>query len=236
MHHHVDAAPHAHRRTSLTATHIVAVPETHWTSAYPRAAARRRHKPAARFPASRSGCRCRLRRRAHRTPPRCRRTAATRQRRRRPLRPASFHDTRRHRRRACRHRATLRGMRIYVGSDHAAFELKNAVVTHLRAIGHDPVDCGPKTFDAEDDYPGYVLLGAEEAGADAGSLGAGVGGSGNGEQIAGNKVRGVRAALAFSEETAQLAREHNNANVLSRGARMYDESQGLRFVDTFLAT
>jgi ribose 5-phosphate isomerase B len=127
-------------------------------------------------------------------------------------------------------------MRIYVGSDHAAFELKNAVVAHLRANGHDPVDCGPETFDAEDDYPVFVLRVAEEVAADSDSLGVVLGGSGNGEQIAANKVRGVRAALAFSEETAQLAREHNNANVLSLGARMYDESQALRFVDTFLAT
>jgi ribose 5-phosphate isomerase B len=127
-------------------------------------------------------------------------------------------------------------MRIYVGSDHAAFELKNAVVAHLRAGGHDPVDCGPPTYDAEDDYPVYVLRAAEKVVADPGSLGVVLGGSGNGEQIAANKVRGVRAALAFSDATAQLAREHNNANVLSLGARMYDEADALRFVDVFIST
>src|SRR5436190_6666719 len=127
-------------------------------------------------------------------------------------------------------------MRIYVGSDHAAFELKNAVVEHLRNAGHEPVDCGPPTYDPDDDYPVYVLRTAERVADDPGSYGVVLGGSGNGEQIAANKVRGVRAALAFSAETAQLAREHNNANVLSLGARMYAESDALRFVDMFLST
>jgi ribose 5-phosphate isomerase B len=133
-------------------------------------------------------------------------------------------------------RATLRGMRIYVGSDHAAFELKNAVVEHVRAAGHEPVDCGPPSYDAEDDYPVYVLRTAEHVVADPGSLGVVLGGSGNGEQIAANKVRGIRAALAFSNDTARLAREHNDANVLSLGARMYDEQTALGFVDIFLST
>jgi ribose 5-phosphate isomerase B len=127
-------------------------------------------------------------------------------------------------------------MRIYVGSDHAAFELKNAVVEHLGRTGHDPIDCGPLTYDAEDDYPVYVLRAAEKVAADPGSLGVVLGGSGNGEQIAANKVRGIRAALAFSDATAQLSREHNNANVLSLGARMYAETDALRFVDIFIAT
>lgn len=127
-------------------------------------------------------------------------------------------------------------MRIYVGSDHAAFELKNAVVEHLRGAGHEPVDCGPEVYDAEDDYPVYVLRTAQRVAADTESLGVVLGGSGNGEQIAANKVRGIRAALAFSEETARLAREHNNANVLSLGARMYAEADALRFVDIFVST
>jgi ribose 5-phosphate isomerase B len=127
-------------------------------------------------------------------------------------------------------------MRIYVGSDHAAFELKNAVVEHVRAAGHESVDCGPPSYDAEDDYPVYVLRVAERVVADSGSLGVVLGGSGNGEQIAANKVRGVRAALAFSDETARLSREHNDANVLSLGARMYDAADALRYVDIFIAT
>jgi ribose 5-phosphate isomerase B len=127
-------------------------------------------------------------------------------------------------------------MRIYVGSDHAAFALKNAVVDHVRAGGQEAVDCGPPSYDAEDDYPVYVLRTAQNVVADPGSLGVVLGGSGNGEQIAANKVRGVRAALAFSDDTARLAREHNDANVLSLGARMYDEADALRFVDIFIAT
>jgi ribose 5-phosphate isomerase B len=127
-------------------------------------------------------------------------------------------------------------MRIYLGSDHAAFELKNRVAEHLRAQGHDVVDCGPAAYVATDDYPVYVLRAAEGVAKDPGSLGVVLGGSGNGEQIAANKVRGVRAALAFSDDTAQLAREHNDANVLSLGARMYAEDVALRYVEAFVAT
>ena len=127
-------------------------------------------------------------------------------------------------------------MRVYLGSDHAGFELKAQLVEHLRALGHDPVDCGPHTYDAEDDYPPYVLLAASRAAGDPGSAGIVLGGSGNGEAIAANKVRGVRCALAFSEDTARLAREHNDANVLSLGSRMYDAASAQRFVEIFLST
>jgi len=127
-------------------------------------------------------------------------------------------------------------VRVYLGSDHAGFELKQRLVEHLRALGHEPVDCGPHAYDAEDYYPPYVLLAATRAAADPGSVGIVLGGSGNGEAIAANKVAGIRCALAFSEDTARLAREHNNANCLSLGARMYDEPTALRFVELFLAT
>jgi ribose 5-phosphate isomerase B len=127
-------------------------------------------------------------------------------------------------------------MRIYLGSDHAGFELKNSVVEHLRAAGHDVVDCGPAAYDAADDYPVFVLRAAIGVAGDPGSLGIVLGGSGNGEQIAANKVRGIRAALAFSAETATLAREHNDANVLSLGARMYDPATALSYVDAFVDT
>jgi ribose 5-phosphate isomerase B len=127
-------------------------------------------------------------------------------------------------------------MRVYLGSDHAGFELKQRLIEHLRDLGHEPIDCGPEAFDAEDDYPPYVLLAATRTAADADSLGIVLGGSGNGEAIAANKVPGIRCALAFSEDTAKLGREHNNANVLSLGARMYDETTALRFAEVFLAT
>ena len=127
-------------------------------------------------------------------------------------------------------------MRVYLGSDHAGFDLKQRLVEHLRQLGHEPVDCGPPAYDAEDDYPPYVLLAATRAAADPGSVGIVMGGSGNGEAIAANKVRGIRCALAFSDDTATLAREHNDANCLSLGARMYDEATALRFAELFLAT
>jgi len=127
-------------------------------------------------------------------------------------------------------------VRVYLGSDHAGYELKQRIVEHLPSLGHEPVDCGPHAFDAEDDYPPYVLLAASRAAGDPGSVGIVLGGSGNGEAIAANKVAGIRCALAFSDDTARLAREHNNANCLSLGARMYDEQTALRYVELFLST
>jgi ribose 5-phosphate isomerase B len=129
-----------------------------------------------------------------------------------------------------------RRMRVHLGSDHAGYELKQALVRHLSEAGHEPVDHGPTTYDALDDYPPFVLRAARATAADAGSLGVVLGGSGNGEAIAANKVHGVRCALAWSEETARLGREHNDANVVSVGARMHDEATALRLVDVFLAT
>ncbi|MEU1625082.1 ribose-5-phosphate isomerase [Streptomyces sp. NPDC020096] len=127
-------------------------------------------------------------------------------------------------------------MRVYLGSDHAGYELKNHLVEWLTAQGHEPVDCGPHIFDAQDDYPPFCLRAAERTAQDSGSLGIVIGGSGNGEAIAANKVKGVRAALAWSEETAALGREHNNANVISVGARMHTLDEATRFVEIFLAT
>ena len=127
-------------------------------------------------------------------------------------------------------------MRVYLGSDHAGYELKNLLVEHVRTLGHEPVDCGPADYDPDDDYPPFVLLAASRTAADPGSFGIVLGGSGNGEAIAANKVAGARAALAFSEDTARLAREHNDANVLSLGARMYSADEAKRFVELFLAT
>jgi ribose 5-phosphate isomerase B len=132
--------------------------------------------------------------------------------------------------------AILPQVRVYLGSDHAGFELKARLVARLGELGHEPVDCGPHVFDPEDDYPPYVLLAASRTAADPESRGIVIGGSGNGEAIAANKVRGVRCALAFSDDTARLAREHNDANVLSLGARMYDEATAVRYAELFLST
>lgn len=127
-------------------------------------------------------------------------------------------------------------VRVYLGSDHAGFELKEHLVSWLKEQGHDVVDAGPVAFDAVDDYPPFVLRAAEGVAGDPGSLGLVIGGSGNGEQIAANKVEGVRAALAWSEETAKLAREHNDANVLGIGGRMHSLDEATRFVQAFLST
>lgn len=127
-------------------------------------------------------------------------------------------------------------MRVFLGSDHAGFELKAHLVGWLKANGHEPVDCGPAVYDAEDDYPPFVLRAAERTAAEPGSLGIVIGGSGNGEVIAANKVKGVRAALAWSEDTARLAREHNDANVISIGGRQHDLATATRFVEIFVGT
>lgn len=127
-------------------------------------------------------------------------------------------------------------MRVYLGSDHAGFELKARLITHLRDAGHDPIDCGALVFDVDDDYPPPCITAATRTASEPASLGIVIGGSGNGEQIAANKVRGVRAALVWSDDTARLAREHNDANVISLGARNHTDTEAMRFVDIFLAT
>lgn len=127
-------------------------------------------------------------------------------------------------------------MKIHVGTDHAGFEFKNQLVEYLKSKGHDVVDHGAFAYDAEDDYPAFCIAAAEAVANDADSLGIVIGGSGNGEQIAANKVKGIRAALAWSIETARLAREHNNANVLGLGARMHDQATSFQIVDAFLQT
>ena len=130
----------------------------------------------------------------------------------------------------------LPAVRVYLGSDHAGFELKNHLVAHLEKQGHEVTDIGPQVYDAADDYPVFCLRAAEGVVADTGSLGIVLGGSGNGEQIAANKVRGVRAALAWRVEIAQLARQHNDANVISIGAREHTLDEATSFVEAFLAT
>ncbi len=127
-------------------------------------------------------------------------------------------------------------MRVHIGSDHAGLEFKNRIVEHLKNKGHDVVDHGPHTFDPLDDYPVFCIPAAEAVAKEPGSFGVVLGGSGNGEQMVANKVQGVRAALVWSKEIAKLAREHNDANVISLGGRMHDEAFCLELVDTFLAT
>jgi ribose 5-phosphate isomerase B len=127
-------------------------------------------------------------------------------------------------------------MRIHLGSDHAGLALKQKVADFLIERGDEIIDHGPVTLDANDDYPPYCFAAAEGAAAEKGSLAIVIGGSGNGEAIAANKVPGARCALAHSEETARLGREHNDANVMSLGARTTEESAALRFVEIFVTT
>lgn len=127
-------------------------------------------------------------------------------------------------------------MRVYLGSDHAGFELKTALATRLATLGYEVVDVGAASYDPEDDYPAFCIDAAGRMVADPASLAVLIGGSGNGEQIAANKVPGVRAALAWSVETARLAREHNDANAVGIGARQHTVDEATEIVSTFLAT
>jgi ribose 5-phosphate isomerase B len=118
-------------------------------------------------------------------------------------------------------------------------ELSAHLVSHLGASGYDVVDHGPTAYDAQDDYPSFCINAAlavvadQEAGSKA--LGIVLGGSGNGEQIAANKVKGVRAALAWNLSTAKLAREHNDANVVAVGGRQHSVEEATAIIEAFLA-
>ena len=127
-------------------------------------------------------------------------------------------------------------MRLHIGSDHAGLELKTELIEHLVNSGHDVTDHGPYEYDALDDYPVFCIPAAIAAAKDPESLGIVLGGSGNGEQMAANKVKGVRAALAWSIETAKLGKEHNNANVVAIGGRMHSIAECQSIIDAFIAT
>jgi len=131
-------------------------------------------------------------------------------------------------------------MRIHVATDHAGLEFSRDLQEHLRSAGHEVIDHGPAAYDALDDYPAFCINAAvgvardERAGVEA--FGVVFGGSGNGEQMAANKVAGIRAALVWNDSTAILAREHNDANVISIGARQHPVEDAIRFIDLFIAT
>ena len=127
-------------------------------------------------------------------------------------------------------------MRVHIGGDHAAYELHRDLIAHLRDAGHEVVDHGPPAFNDSDDYPVYVLRAAEGVAADPGSFGIVLGGSGNGELIAANKVAGIRAAYTPTVELALLARQHNDAQVMSLGGRFSTSEDAIAIADTFLAT
>lgn len=126
-------------------------------------------------------------------------------------------------------------MRIHIASDHAGFDLKTALIKYLVSSGYEVVDHGASTYDPLDDYPPFCIKCAESVAQDPESLGIVLGGSGNGEQIAANKVKGVRAILAWNDDTAKLGRSHNNANIISLGARQHSFEEACHLVDLFLS-
>jgi ribose 5-phosphate isomerase B len=129
-------------------------------------------------------------------------------------------------------------MRVHIATDHAGMELSSHLVTTLSAKGFEMVDHGPAAYDAEDDYPAFCIKAALAVVADQAegidALGIVLGGSGNGEQIAANKVNGVRAALAWNLDTAKLAREHNDANVVAVGGRQHTFEEATELIEAFL--
>lgn len=129
-------------------------------------------------------------------------------------------------------------MRVHLATDHAGMELSAHLLLHLTAAGHDVVDHGPASYDPDDDYPLFCIDAAQAVVADQAAgieaLGIVLGGSGNGEQIAANKVRGVRAALAWNVDTARLAREHNDANVVAVGGRQHSVEEATAIIAAFL--
>ena len=131
-------------------------------------------------------------------------------------------------------------MRLHIATDHAGLDFSERLQEYLRAAGHDVTDHGPVEYDPVDDYPSFCIRAAQavvedqKAGVDA--LGIVFGGSGNGEQIAANKVPGIRAALVWNLSTAELAREHNDANVISIGARQHEFDEVVSFIDRFIST
>jgi ribose 5-phosphate isomerase B len=130
-------------------------------------------------------------------------------------------------------------MRIHLATDHAGLEFSQFLQTHLTAAGHEVIDHGPVAYDALDDYPAFCINAAigvvRDQSAGVSALGVVFGGSGNGEQIAANKVAGARAALVWSISTAELARQHNDANVISIGARQHTLEEAVSFIDAFIA-
>jgi ribose 5-phosphate isomerase B len=124
-------------------------------------------------------------------------------------------------------------MRISIASDHAGFSVKQILVAHLNATGHEVVDFGTDSG-MPVDYADFIRPGAEAVATGKTDLGVVLGGSGNGEAIVANKIKGIRCAVCWNEESARLAREHNDANMIAIGERMIDTKDAIRIVDAWL--
>ena len=129
-------------------------------------------------------------------------------------------------------------MKIYIGSDHAGFELKEKLKKYLESLSIEVIDKGAFSLDVNDDYPDFIVPVAEAVVKDNQSLGVILGGSGEGEQISANKVDGIRAIEFYGGnlEIVKLGREHNNANILSLGARFISEDEAKEAVKIFTET
>ncbi|MCH7612352.1 MAG: RpiB/LacA/LacB family sugar-phosphate isomerase [Candidatus Marinimicrobia bacterium] len=127
-------------------------------------------------------------------------------------------------------------MKIHIATDHAGLELKNAIKTYLMEKGHDVTDHGAYEYDAMDDYPDFIFPCAKAVAADPESRGIILGGSGQGEAMAANRIKGVRAAVFYNgtEEIVKLSRQHNNANILSLGARFMTEEEITKIIEIWL--
>lgn len=127
-------------------------------------------------------------------------------------------------------------MKVYIATDHAGFEFKEKIKAFLQEKGYDVEDCGASTFDKNDDYPDFIKIAARKVSESPGSFGIVLGKSGAGECIVANKIKGVRSFLGVTEENVRLAREHNDANVMSLGSILLTEEQAKKFVELFLQT
>ena len=127
-------------------------------------------------------------------------------------------------------------MNIHLATDHAGLELKNAIKDYLIGKGHEVTDHGAHEYDAQDDYPDFIFPCARAVAANPENRGIILGGSGQGEAMAANRIKGVRAAVYYGSEweIARLSREHNNANVLSLGARFISEQEIYDIIETWL--
>lgn len=130
-------------------------------------------------------------------------------------------------------------MRIHIATDHAGLETSHYLIQELTNLGHEVFDHGPQSFDPLDDYPVFCINAAlavqRDLQAEVPALGVVLGGSGNGEQMAANKVKGIRAALVWNKEIAELAKQHNDANVIAVGARKHSKEEVLELIKVFIA-
>ena len=126
---------------------------------------------------------------------------------------------------------------IFLGTDHAGFELKEAIKAHLDSSGYEIEDLGANWYDGEDDYPDFIRPVAEAVAKDPNSRGIIMGGSGQGEAMSANRVKGIRAVVYYGgpDDIIKLSRQHNNANILSFGARFISEEEALIVLDVWLS-